>query len=215
MTTQPDPSTRDRGRTEALIRAAARDVLAETGFQGFGVNAVARRAGCDKQLIYRYFGGLEGLVDAIGADIATWLEDSLAAGSGPPPASYALLVERLTLGFLEAFRANRLIQQIALWELSEPSPLVARLARARSTALIRWMALTRGDLAPPPGIDAPALNALLIAGLQQLALSGAATGAFAGLDLRTDPDWARVRSAAVAMIRRTYGAQAEGDSRAG
>ncbi len=205
MTTPPDAPLRDRHRTEALIRAAARDVLAEGGFLGFGVNAVARRAGCDKQLIYRYFGGLEGLVDAIGADLATWIEDSLAAESGPPPTSYALLAERLILGFLEAFRANRLVQQIALWELADPSPLVARLAGARSTALIRWMARTRGDLSPPAGVDAPALNALLIAALQQLALSGAATGVFAGLDLRTEADWSRVRAAATTMIRGAYG----------
>ena len=106
MTAPTAQPARDRPRTEALIRAAARDVLAETGFQGFGVNAVARRAGCDKQLIYRYFGGLEGLVDAIGADLATWLEDSLAAAPTPAPASYAQLSERLILGFLDAFRAK-------------------------------------------------------------------------------------------------------------
>lgn len=205
MTAPSEPSTRDRPRTEAIIRAAARDVLAETGFQGFGINAVARRAGCDKQLIYRYFGGIEGLVDAIGADLATWLEDSLAAEPGPAPTSYAQLSERLILGFLDAFRANRLVQQIALWELADPSPLIARLAQARSAGMIRWMTRARGDLSPPDGLDAPALNALLIAAIQQLALSAAATGAFAGLDLRTDADWARVRAAAIAIIRGAYG----------
>lgn len=210
MTATTEPAVRNRSRTEALIRTAARDVLAETGFQGFGVNAVARRAGCDKQLIYRYFGGIEGLVDAIGADLATWLEDSLAGAPTSAPASYALLSERLILGFLEAFRASRLVQQIALWELADPSPLVARLTNARSAGMIRWMARTRGDLSPPPGIDAPALNALLIAALQQLALSAAATGAFAGLDLRTHADWERVRATAVGMIRGAYGGAGQG-----
>lgn len=204
MTAPPAPSTRDRPRTEALIRAAAREVLAETGFQGFGVNAVARRAHCDKQLIYRYFGGIEGLVDAIGADLATWIEDSLAPDSALPPESYSQLSERLILGFLDAFRANRLIQQIALWELADPSPLVARLTQSRSAAMLRWMARARGDLSPPAGFDSAALNALLIAALQQLVLSGAATGSFAGLDLRSDADWMRVRAAAVRMIRAAY-----------
>ena len=31
-----------------------------------------RRAGCDKQLIYRYYGGMDGLVDAIGGELARW-----------------------------------------------------------------------------------------------------------------------------------------------
>ena len=56
---------RNRAGTERAIFIAARTLLAEEGFQGFGVNAVARRAGCDKQLIYRYYGGLNGLIDAI------------------------------------------------------------------------------------------------------------------------------------------------------
>lgn len=204
MARTPDPKIRDRNRTEAAIVLAARDVLAEFGFQGFGVNAVARRAGCDKQLIYRYFGGLEGLIDAIGGEIATWVEDSLAATGQAPPASYAELAERLILGFLEALRANALVQKIAAWEIAEPSPLVARLAAARGAALSRWMAQMRGGLAPPDGLDAPALNAMLIAAVQQLALSGAAAGSFAGLSLKTDEDWDRVRAAAVRIVRGLY-----------
>lgn len=199
-----DPKGRDRARTQAAIVAAARDVLAEAGFQGFGVNAVARAAGCDKQLIYRYFGGLEGLVDAIGADLATWLEDSLAAPAQAPPATYGELSERLILGFLEALRANVLVQKIAAWEIADPSPLVARLTAARGAAMIRWMAGVRGELTPPPGLDAPALNLFLIAAVQQLVLSSSAVGAFSGVPLRTDADWARVRAAALHIIRAVY-----------
>ena len=160
--------------------------------------------GCDKQLIYRYFGGLEGLIDAIGGEIATWVEDSLAATGQAPPATYAELTERLILGFREALRANALVQKIAAWEIAESSPLVARLAAARGAALSRWMALMRGGLAPPDGLDAPALNAMLIAAVQQLALSGAAAGSFAGLPLKTDEDWDRVRAAAVRIVRGLY-----------
>ncbi|HCV71491.1 MAG TPA: TetR family transcriptional regulator, partial [Agrobacterium sp.] len=58
---KPEKRIKDRAATEKAIFEAARSLLAEEGFQGFGINAVARRAGCDKQLIYRYFGGLEGL----------------------------------------------------------------------------------------------------------------------------------------------------------
>ena len=198
-----EPRSRDRARTEAAIVAAAREVLAAEGFQGFGINAVARAAGCDKQLIYRYFGGLEGLVEAIGADFATWLEDSL--GPATPAASYGELSERLILGFMAALRANVLVQRIAAWEIADPSPLVARLTAARGAALARWMAKTRGDLAPPPGLDAPALNAFLIAGVQQLVLSSAAVGGFSGVPLASEADWDRVRAAAARILRAVYG----------
>jgi AcrR family transcriptional regulator len=207
--TNPDPKdgkARDRARTEATIVAAAREVLADAGFQGFGVNAVARRAGCDKQLIYRYFGGLEGLVAALGADLANWLEDSLAAPDQAPPATYAELAERLVLRFLDALRGNQIVQRIAAWEISDPSPLVAQLSAARGMAMMRWVMRTRGDLTPPEGIDAPALNALLIGAVQQLVLAGASTGGFVGVPLKSEEDWARIRAAVVRLTRAAYAA---------
>lgn len=199
------PKVRDRGRTEAVIVAAARDQLAEAGFQGFGVNMVARRAGCDKQLIYRYFGGLEGLVDAIGLELANWVDESLVADTCAQPDSYRELMERMILTFLDAFRANRLVQKIAAWELADPSPLTARLSQARAAALGSWIARQRGSLEPPAGVDAPAINALLIAAVQHMVLASTTTGSFAGLPLVTDSDWDRVRLAIRAMVGSAYG----------
>lgn len=196
---------RDRARTQDAILAAARQVLAESGFPGFGINAVARQAGCDKQLIYRYFGGLDGLVEAIGDDLAAWVSASLGQASGPTPASYGELVERLMLGFLASFRSDALVQKIAAWEIADASPLVHRLSEARGKALAQWIASQRADLVPPPGIDAAAINALLIAALQHLVLSAAAMGQFGGMRLDRDEDWQRVEAAAVAMIRAIYG----------
>ena len=200
------PTTRDRARTESAIVAAAREVLAAEGFQGFGINAVARRAGCDKQLIYRYFGGLDGLIDTIGAQLADWIGSSLDPADEAPPATYGEMSERLILRFLDALRGDALVQKIAAWEIADPSPLVARLTQARGVAMARWMARTRGDLTPPEGVDAPALNMFLIAGVQQLVLAGAAAGQFSGVSLTTEADWDRVRAAARRIIAAVYGA---------
>ncbi len=192
---------RDRGRTEAAILAAAEAQLAEAGFQAFGVNAVARRAGCDKQLIYRYYGGLDGLVEAVGANLGA--RHGQPVGQ-PAAQSYGELTERLLLGFLEQFRADRLAQRIAAWELAERSPLVDRLAAARAEALGQWMAAARGTMTPPPGIDAPAIDALLIGGIQQLVLASATMGGFAGLPLSEDRNWIRARLALRGLIRGVY-----------
>jgi AcrR family transcriptional regulator len=203
-TAAADPQKRDRARTEAGIVAAARDVLAEQGFQGFGVNAVARRAGCDKQLIYRYFGGIDGLVTAIGAELATWLGDRLTHDPAPAT-SYAMLAERLILGFLDALRADPLVQKICAWEISDPSPLVAQLAAARGAAIGVWFAREKRDQVPPPGVDGAAINTMLIAAVQMLVLSGSTAGGFAGVPLATDSDWDRIRAAVRALIAAAYG----------
>lgn len=204
MVTPDEKLPRDRGRTEANILAAAKHVLAESGFQGFGINAVARRAGCDKQLIYRYFGGIDGLVDAIGDDIATWLSVGLANVHRTPASAYGELMEQLLMGFLTALRGDMLVQKIAAWEIADPSELVARLSQARGKALAAWIASARGDLAPPPGIDAPAMNAILIAAVQHLVLSATTTGHFAGVALTTGDDWERITTAIRALVRAVY-----------
>lgn len=205
--TQPKSSTKGprigRAGMSQQILDAARETLAQDGFAAFGVNAVARAAGCDKQLIYRYFGGLDGLVAAIGETLA----DRVTAGltqPDPPPASYAALIEALLRRLFDLLVQDALVRRIAAWELADPSPLTLPLAAARSAGLQQWVAAMRGNLAAPAGIDAPAVNALLIGGVQQLALAAAAGQPFAGLAL--DPaGTARTQAAIAALVHGVYG----------
>lgn len=203
----PEPRPRDRAATERSILEAAKLVLAEEGFQNFGVNSIARRAECDKQLIYRYFGGLGGLADAIGVELAVKLtEDLTPLSSAQRPDSYGALMKVLVLGLLELLRGDKIMQQTIAWELAAPSPLLTRLVAARAKPLGVWMHRMRGSLTPPEGVDAPAINAVLIAATQHLALSASASGAFAGMALKTEADWQRVRDALAALVEGVYGA---------
>ena len=63
---------RNRQKTESTIREAALRILREDGFEGWGVNAIARAAGIDKVLIYRYFGSLEDLLEEIVKETPFW-----------------------------------------------------------------------------------------------------------------------------------------------
>jgi len=196
---------RNRGRTQDAILAAARRVLADQGFAAWGVNAVARAAGCDKQLIYRYFGGMDGLAEAIGVEMAAWLDSALSArADAPPSASYAELMARLAIEYLDALRGNRLAQRILAWEVAEDSPLVQSFATARSKAMTAWIHRERGNLMPREGVDATAANAVIVAGVQHLVLAGAASGRFAGMTLTSDRGWQRVRSAVEAIALAAY-----------
>jgi AcrR family transcriptional regulator len=51
---------RDKHITSKRLISAVGSLLAKKGFKGIGVNAVAREAGVDKVLFFRYFGGLTG-----------------------------------------------------------------------------------------------------------------------------------------------------------
>lgn len=201
----PEDRPRDPVRTRATILAAAKQVLAEQGFTVWGVNVIARASGYDKQMIYRHFGGMDGLAAAVGDDVSAELETAmLARRYDTPPRDYAELMGRLALQLLDALRDNRLAQRILAWELAEAGPLAARLAAARERALSQWMAREKGAIARPAGIDVPALNVFLIAGVQQMVLAAAANGRFLGLDLREEEGWQRARTAIGAMAAAIY-----------
>jgi AcrR family transcriptional regulator len=53
---------KDRAATEERIYIAFLDILKEKGPQGVGINAIAKEAAVSKTLIYRYFGGMKGLL---------------------------------------------------------------------------------------------------------------------------------------------------------
>ncbi len=52
---------RNRNETEERIYRAFTEMLETEGFAKLGINALAKQAGVDKNLVYRYFDGLKGL----------------------------------------------------------------------------------------------------------------------------------------------------------
>jgi AcrR family transcriptional regulator len=59
--TAPDPARRSE-RSRRAILAAARDLLAETGYADLTIEAIAARAGVGKQTIYRWWPGKGGVI---------------------------------------------------------------------------------------------------------------------------------------------------------
>ncbi|AJP72238.1 TetR/AcrR family transcriptional regulator [Sphingomonas hengshuiensis] len=201
----PKDRPRDPVRTRGVILSAAKDVLAERGFATWGVNVIARASGYDKQMIYRHFGGMDGLAEAVGEDVAAALEAALSARAyATPPRSYAELMSRLAIALLDALRGNRLAQRILAWELADPGPLATRFATARDRALSQWITREKGTINRPPGVDAPMLNVFMIAGVQQLVLAAASSGRFLGIDLRDEAGWERARAGIAAMAEAIY-----------
>jgi hypothetical protein len=148
---------------------------------------------------------MDGLVDAIGQELAHWVEDKMPENGGAGfLLTYGDLVERLLVLFLEALRDDPLMKKIMAWEISENTPEVRRLSEARSKSLLQWIDRVRRNLQPPKGTDPAALNALLIGAVQHMVLAGEAAGRFAGLSLVSAKEWARVEQAVKKLVRGVY-----------
>ncbi len=193
--TKPKPARRrDSDATRRRILDAALAVLAEDGFGAFGVNALAKRADADKVLIYRYFGGLEGVLEALANRIDLWIDSD--ALDQVPAGGYAEVFGEFLVRYARALRRNDLVRRVLAWELVENNDGVRKLGEARARAVRAWFAKARVKAqAATADPDAPAINALLIAGVHHLVLRELTAGEFAGLDLRDPSGWTRVESA--------------------
>jgi AcrR family transcriptional regulator len=190
-----------------LITDATVRLLAEKGFPGIGINTVAAAAGVDKQLIYYHFGGLDGVIRHLGGELEFWLGTPLQIQAGE---AYGDAVHRLLMDYTDALRRNPLVLRLLAWELVEPTDVLKELEVTRSKAMAAWVQGLRAAAQPvPAGIDAPAINAVLLAGLHYLALRERSLGSFAGMDISTPEGAARIAGAIRLITERVYAGPAE------
>lgn len=188
------PAARDRGATEERLLAAVGTVLARDGFGAIGVNAVAREAGVDKVLIYRYFDGLPGLLRAWGRSGRFWpsVDELLAARPGLPDLPAAQRWVAFFDHFIDALRARPLTLEVMAAEIVERNELTAILEEERE----QWGEQAFAVLGGPEMADRPHLRhvtLLLVAGVQHLLLRSRRIRLFGGLDLHRDADWAALK----------------------
>jgi AcrR family transcriptional regulator len=194
------PAVRDRPATERSIIGAAARLLAEKGFSALNVQAVAEAAGIDRKLVYRYFGGVEGVVERLGADLHWTLGE---AENAAPAGSYGEAAAALVLAYGRALADDPLMRGLVAWETVEDTPMLRALDAGRSSAMQAWVAPRLADAPRPTGVDVPALNAVLIAGIQMLALRREQQRPFAGVAL-DDAGWARIEAAVTAIAGKSY-----------
>ncbi|MCX7603729.1 MAG: TetR/AcrR family transcriptional regulator [Bryobacteraceae bacterium] len=189
------PRPRDRELTRRAILEAAARLLARDGFQRFGVSAVAREAGVDKVLIYRYFGGAEALLRALASEggIFPSLEDLLPASLAGSPRA---LARHALICYARWLRRHPYALALLRWEMLESNHLTAALAACREEFARRL--LERLPAQPP--LDLPALAAILAAGVTYLTLRTAPGSAFCNVPLEGDAHWERIEQALALLV---------------
>ncbi len=126
---------RSRLQTEQRIVDAVGSILLDQGYPAVGVNAIARQAGCDKVLIYRYFGGFDELLLAFAETTTLWWEvDEIITESATECAEITLpdFLQRLLNRYVAALEARPLALEIMAWEMSAQNNLTNTLGRIRS-----------------------------------------------------------------------------------
>jgi len=194
----------DSDETRARIIQATGRVLARMGFGTVGVNAIAKEAGVGKPLIYRYFGGLPGLLAAYGASTDFWPSPAELLTGLARDASYARMLGTFLGNYLRALLKRPHTREILAWELLESNPLTAGLDKVLSARARETVASVTNRPAPPTGVDAAAINAVLIAAVHYLTIRSRVMKRFSGLSIRTADDWKRIEAAVAYLAQRAY-----------
>lgn len=154
---EPGERKRDAERTRHALLDEAMAEFAAKGLAGARVEAIAARAGVNKQLISYYFGGKQGLYDAIAA---RWLVQEQAFD--PPGTSLVELVSR----YVDAGHADLDLQRLYLRDALDADPAQAAFEPdSKDVAGLRARQAS-GEVGADldPGFLLLALKALVLAG---------------------------------------------------
>lgn len=190
-------TSRDRELTEQRLIETVGRLLARSGFAALGVNSLAREAGVDKVLIYRYFDGLPNLLKAYCERGDFWPTAGEVLQPDAPTLRAAPLAQRtaaIVVNLLDALRRRPQTIEILAWEVVERNALTDTLAAIRE----RWSREVTELVLPDAAEDQSdflALANLLVAGIQYLLIRSRMTAVYGGIPLGSDAGWERIRKA--------------------
>ncbi len=217
MGSNNQPRQRDREGTQRRLIEAAVEILREQGYASLGVNAIAERAGVSKVLIYRYFGDLSGLLDAVPQHLdftKTGLVDTDLFAPGDP-APFRDRIREAFLEFHDRVASDELTQQLMIQELQADNELTRAFADARERrgvdASDRVAASCAGWAADGTlDVDIHALLALASAGFYYLTLRSRTVQMFNGVDIQSSEGWYRISDTLALLMERALQAPGGG-----
>ncbi len=192
---------RDSEAMRARILAAVGKMIVRDGLSAIGVNALAREAACDKVLIYRYFGDLEGVYAAYAAQSDFWWSvDELTRGVDPSRLTLAEAMKTILRRHAEALRARPVTLAVLAAELTHRTPLVVALEAVRERRALKLSAWIGEHYRLSPSADVEAIGMLIGVAINYLAVRARAIRVMSGVKIRTDGDWRRIFAAIDALI---------------
>lgn len=191
-----------RKRVEDKLISAVGPVLARVGFNRFHADLVAREAGVKRINVFRFFGGLPGLVAAYGESSHFWppVEELLMETPEhfkelPPEQQIAAFFKSMLI----TLRRRPLTLDIMAWEALERNELSKRLEDVRVRISLEYFENLQGDI--PEDIDLSAIVALLAGAVHFLTIRSRNARTFGGIDLESEAGWRRIEEAIELLMR--------------
>lgn len=192
---------RDRLRTEQRLIDTVHELVTEDGFDSVRINRLAQRARINKILIYRYFGGLDGLIKA-------YYEKYQPIVSAPPidlnQLEGATIEEFFTicadyvLAEFRLLRANPEAQEMMRNNLMGSRPGTSYPVASQKEERLRIMIEKLGELIQSN--YGRSFAAIIVSGMTMLTFMAQDKRTIMGIDIDTKEGWNEIEEA----IRRIF-----------
>ena len=194
-----------REATEAQIIAAFGRVVQRNGLRNVGVNEVLKEAGVGKALLYRYFGGLPGLVTAWGQKNRLWpqLADLVPLSNARSAASPAEHLKTIVVRNADVHRADPVRIEMLADELMTPTSISGALSEIRQQLGRDHAAVFARNRVFR---DNHLLMVIMMAAASYLAMRAVKAPLYMGEDLADEATWARLMREIESIIDKAAGA---------
>ena len=199
--------TKNKQDTQNKLIRAVGEVLADQGFSGVGVNAVAKKAGVDKVLIYRYFGSFDNLCTAFAQSADFWpsLQEMIPDLDAMANLGTAERITFVLKRYANSLRNRPLTLEVMAWELLERNAFTIELENVREAF---GLELNKTMRELPSAIDDHlndrvdwlAITTVLSAGLQYLAIRARKINTYNGIALNEDQGWEQLERSVEVLI---------------
>ncbi|GAA4206008.1 TetR/AcrR family transcriptional regulator [Pedobacter jeongneungensis] len=202
-----DGPLRNKERTKQKLIDSLGVILIENGFKGLNVMQVAAKANVDRKLVYKYFGGLEGLVREYlftkdywrFSDEQTAQVIELTKADAGKKMAYQLLEDQLN-----ALMANEEMRKIVTWGLSEDFEPLKELNREREEVGEKLFAAVYDSHFKDSDKNIRAIEAILISGIYYLSLYAQTNGTFCGIDVKAEQGQEEIKRSLKQIIDWAY-----------
>lgn len=180
---------KDKEQTKRKLIDAVGQIIKTKGFKDVRISNVAREAGVDRKLVYRYFGNLDNLTEAYITENDYWMlfsEHLKLLLKDARPDNSQLIITDILQELFRFFSKEQEMQNLILMELSGTSRILQSIHNARESIGQDFLEMTDPYFENSP-VNFRAVAALLVGGIYYIVLHTRNNGhQFADINLKTE-----------------------------
>ncbi|WP_179412696.1 TetR/AcrR family transcriptional regulator [Mucilaginibacter sp. E4BP6] len=180
---------KDKEATKRKLIDAVGVIIKRDGFSTLKISTIAKVAEVDRKLIYRYFGGLNHLIEAyivendywllFSEKMKTMLEQKEFTGSEQ-------IITAILQNQFSFFVSQKEMQRLILWELSADSPMMRSIHNARESMGQKFLEMTDSHFKESK-VNFRPIAALLVGGIYYTILHTIFNGSsFTDMDINSE-----------------------------